>query len=92
VNQQNVIINTKFSFDSLISGIVLMAGEYDDSIIVSIFLLCILFRFSKNNDIMVVVVLVVFTQDHGSKPHKIYQSTVQVPHHSWASCHAVYQY
>jgi hypothetical protein len=37
-------------------------------------------------------VLVVFTPDHDSKPHWIYQSTVQPPHRSWAGCQAVYHH
>jgi hypothetical protein len=39
-----------------------------------------------------VVVVGVFTPDHGSKPHWIYHKTIQPSHSSWAGCQAVYQY
>jgi hypothetical protein len=38
------------------------------------------------------MVLVVFTPHHVSKPSRIYQSSVQPPYRSWAGCHTVYQY
>jgi hypothetical protein len=54
------------------------------------------YRYKKINwhlvNHQVVVVFVVFTPDHGSKPHWIYQSTIQPLHRSCAGCQAIYQY